>query len=83
MVKVILAGAIAAALFAVPAANAQTPTPQTPAAAPASKKKAEKTLSPQQQKMKDCGGKWQEYKKANNVKGNAEYRKFLKTCLKG
>ncbi len=32
--------------------------------------------------MKDCGAKWQDYKKTNNVKGRAEYQKFLKTCLK-
>ena len=47
-----------------------------------SEKKAEKKLTPQQQKMKDCGAKWQEYKKEKNVKGRAEYQKFLKTCLK-
>jgi hypothetical protein len=33
--------------------------------------------------MKDCGAKWQAYKKEKNVKGKAEYQKFLKTCLKG
>ena len=43
---------------------------------------AEKKLSPQQQKMKDCGAKWQDHKKANNVKGATEYRKFLSGCLK-
>ena len=44
---------------------------------------AKKELTPQQQKMKDCGPKWADYKKANNVKGRTEYRKFMKTCLKG
>ena len=43
---------------------------------------AEKKLTPQQQKMKDCGAKWQEHKKAHNVKGRAEYRKFIGGCLK-
>lgn len=43
---------------------------------------AEKKLTPQQQKMKDCGAKWQEHKKTANVKGNVEYRKFQKECLK-
>ena len=33
--------------------------------------------------MKDCGAKWQDYKKEKNVKGRAEYRKFMSTCLKG
>lgn len=41
-----------------------------------------KALTPQQQKMKDCGAKWQEHKKTANVKGNDEYRKFLSGCLK-
>lgn len=44
---------------------------------------AEKKLTPQQQKMKDCGAKWQEHKKTANVKGKAEYQKFLSGCLKG
>ena len=44
---------------------------------------AEKKLTAQQQKMKDCGPKWADYKKAHNVKGLTEYRKFMSTCLKG
>ena len=40
-------------------------------------------MSPQQQKMKDCAGKWGDYKKEKNVKGQAEYRKFMSGCLKG
>jgi hypothetical protein len=51
--------------------------PQTPQAPP-----GDQAMTPQQMKMKECGAKWQEYKKANNVKGNAEYRKFLSGCLK-
>ena len=43
---------------------------------------AQKKLTPQQQKMKDCGAKWQEHKKTANVKGRAEHRKFLSGCLK-
>jgi hypothetical protein len=43
---------------------------------------ADRALTPQQARMKDCGAKWQEHKKANNVKGQAEYRKFLRECLK-
>jgi hypothetical protein len=31
--------------------------------------------------MKDCGTKWQAYKKEKNVKGQAEYRKFQSSCL--
>jgi hypothetical protein len=33
--------------------------------------------------MKDCAVKWADYKKEKNVKGRAEYRKFMSTCLKG
>jgi hypothetical protein len=95
MFKYMLAAALAAALIGAPIAptvaqtaaektdkkTAKKPAPkaETKAAEPA----AEKKLTAQQQKMKDCGAKWQEYKKANNVKGKAEYQKFLKPCLKG
>ena len=41
-----------------------------------------KKLSAQQQKMKDCAPKWAAHKKEKNVKGRAEYRKFMSTCLK-
>jgi hypothetical protein len=70
MLKTLLATALAACLI-------------TATAAPSYAEKSEKKLTAQQQKMKDCGPKWAEYKKTNNVKGRAEYRKFLKTCLKG
>ena len=43
---------------------------------------AKKELTPQQQKMKDCAGKWGDYKKEKKVKGRAEYRKFMSGCLK-
>ena len=93
MMKRALAFAISAALFAavpVSQASAQTTAPATkPAAAQDTKKekkseaKPEKKLTAQQQKMKDCGAKWQDEKKAKNVKGRDAYRKFLSTCLKG
>lgn len=47
-----------------------------------SETKDKKKLTPQQEKMKECGAKWQEEKKAKNVKGREAYRKFLSTCLK-
>jgi hypothetical protein len=81
MLKYVLGAALAAALIAAPVAQAVAQS-AAPAAAEKSEKKAAKKLTPQQQKMKDCGAKWQDYKKTNNVKGRAEYRKFLKTCLK-
>jgi hypothetical protein len=50
-------------------------------------KKAEtgekKALTPQQQKMKDCAGKWGEEKKAKKVSGQKAYREFMSGCLKG
>lgn len=52
------------------------------ATAPLAPAMAEKKLTPQQQKMKDCGAKWQAHKKAANVKGRKEYQKFLSGCLK-
>jgi curli biogenesis system outer membrane secretion channel CsgG len=78
MLKVILAAALSIAVIAAaPAVSAQTTTSEPAKAA------SEKKLTPQQQKMKDCGAKWQDYKKANNVKGRDAYRKFQKDCLKG
>jgi Spy/CpxP family protein refolding chaperone len=42
-----------------------------------------KTLTPQQQKMKDCAGKWKEEKAQKHVSGRDAYRAFMKECLKG
>ena len=42
----------------------------------------EKKVAPQQQKMKDCGAKWQAEKAKTGVKGRAAYRKFVSECLK-
>jgi hypothetical protein len=81
MLKHILAAAVAAALITAPL---------TPAVAQATTeksekkpKKAAKKLTAQQQKMKDCSPKWAAYKMEKKVKGRAEYRKFMSTCLKG
>jgi len=84
MFKHLLAAAMATALLATPLApafaQAATEKADTKAAKTA---KAKKELTPQQQKMKDCAVKWADYKKEKNVKGRAEYRKFMSTCLKG
>src|SRR4029079_1278302 len=45
--------------------------------------KTEKKLTPQQQKMKDCAGKWKEEKATKKVSGRAAYRTFMRGCLKG
>ena len=59
---------------------------ETKAETPAETKsgaKAAKPLTAQQQKMKDCGAKWQDEKKAKGVKCKAAYQTFLSGCLKG
>ena len=84
MLKHLVAAAVAAALIGAPMApafaQAAAEKTEKKAAKPA---KTEKKLTAQQQKMKDCGPKWADYKKEKNVKGRAEYRKFISTCLKG
>ena len=54
-----------------------------PVMAQAPKTEAAKPLTPQQQKMKDCAGKWKEEKATKHVSGRAAYRAFMKECLKG
>jgi len=85
MFKHLLAAAMATALLAAPLAPAfaQAAAEKTDTTKATKTAKAKKELTPQQQKMKDCGPKWADYKKEKNVKGRAEYRKFMSTCLKG
>ena len=91
MIKHLFAAAVAAALIATPvtisyaqqAAPADKSDSKDTKKAKKSAKSAKKELSPQQQKMKDCAGKWGDYKKEKKVKGRAEYRKFMSGCLKG
>ena len=42
-----------------------------------------KPLTAQQQKMKDCAGKWGQEKKAKKVSGRKAYNEFMSGCLKG
>ncbi len=65
----LLAAALAAAFLAVSVAQ--------PALA------EDKKVTPQQQKMKDCAGKWKDEKATKHVKGRDAYRKFMSGCLKG
>lgn len=44
--------------------------------------KAKKPLTAQQLKMKECGAKWQDEKKAKGVKGREAWNKFRSACLK-
>jgi hypothetical protein len=81
MLKHVLAALLMATLISAPAAPVWAQAGEKTEKKPETK--AAKKLSPQQQKMKDCGAKWQAYKKEKNVKGQAEYRKFQRSCLKG
>ena len=85
MLKYLRVAAIAGALIAIPAAPsfAQATTEKSEKKPAKKTAAAEKKVSPQQQKMKDCAGKWGDYKKEKNVKGRAEHRKFMSSCLKG
>ena len=48
----------------------------------AAEAKAKKPLTAQQLKMKECGAKWQDEKKAKGVKGREAWNKFRSACLK-
>ena len=47
------------------------------------KETKKKELTPQQQKMKDCAGKWGQEKKTKKVSGRKAYNAFMSGCLKG
>ena len=93
MFKHLLAAAVATTLISAPLAPAysqaaaekteKATTKKAKKAPAAEKTAAKKELTPQQQRMKDCAAKWGDYKKEKNVKGRAEYRKFMSGCLKG
>jgi hypothetical protein len=53
-----------------------------PGAASSDKAKASAPVT-QRQKIRDCGVKWREEKKAKGLSGKAAYLKFLSACLKG
>jgi hypothetical protein len=67
---------LALALTASPAKS------QTGAAAPGAPAAAPKALTPQRQRMKDCGVKWKEEKANTGAKGRVAYNKFMRGCLK-
>jgi hypothetical protein len=72
VLAVVLAAALSATV-AAPAAIAQyvQAVPVQP----------EKKLTPQQQKLKDCGAKWQQMKRENNTQGKT-WPEFRRECLK-
>jgi hypothetical protein len=88
MFGVLLSGLLATTMIAVPyAALAQdAPKAETRAAAARSdstdEAKAKRPLTAQQLKMKDCGAKWQDEKKAKGVKGRDAWNAFRSECMK-
>jgi hypothetical protein len=42
-----------------------------------------KSLAAKRQRLRDCGAKWQDEKKAKGLTGKTAYLKFLTACLKG
>ena|SRR5579871_3489856 len=41
-----------------------------------------KSIAAKRQKLRDCGIKWQEEKKAKGLSGRAAYLKFIAACMK-
>jgi hypothetical protein len=42
-----------------------------------------RSLAAKRQKLRDCGAKWQDEKKAKGLTGKAAYLKFVSVCMKG
>ena len=77
MLKRVLAAALAAGLVVAVAPPGLAASDMRVAEAAPSK-----LLTPQQQKMKDCAGKWQDEQTTTGVKARTAYRKFMSECLK-
>ncbi len=84
--------AISLALAAPAALQAQSSPPQQPVQksekavrsdAPVERISGAKSLAAKRQKLRDCGAKWQDEKKARGLTGRTAYLKFLTACLKG
>jgi hypothetical protein len=65
-----------------PKAETKAETTSPTAAASDKAAKPKRPLTAQQQKMKDCGAKWQEEKKTKGVKGREAWNKFRSECMK-
>jgi len=44
---------------------------------------AAKSVAAKRQRLRECGAKWQDEKKAKGLTGKTAYLKFLTACLKG
>jgi hypothetical protein len=83
----LVSGLLSTALIAAPYAALAQDAPKVLAAAKTdgaddAKVETKRPLTAQQLKMKDCGAKWQEEKKAKGVKGRDAWNKFRSDCLK-
>jgi hypothetical protein len=88
----LLGGLLATAVIATPYAALAQDAPKTETTRIAAKSesaddakaeaKAKRPLTAQQLKLKDCGAKWQEEKKAKGVKGLEAWNKFRSDCMK-
>ena len=89
IVGILVGGLLATAMIAVPyaalaqdAAKAETRSAAAKTGG-ADEAKAKRPLTAQQLKMKDCGAKWQDEKKAKGVKGLDAWMAFRSECMKG
>ena len=86
----LLSGLLATSLIAAPYAALAQDAPKADsnvaAASEATGKpaepKADRPLTAQQLKLKECGARWQEEKKTKGVKGRDAWNKFRSDCLK-
>ena len=80
---VLLDSLLAAVVAAEPQAALAQDARQAPKSENADGAKAARPLTAQQLKLKECGAKWQEEKKAKGVKGREAWNAFRTECLKG
>jgi hypothetical protein len=66
-----------------PAAAAQKSEKMAKPDAATEKAGGAKSLAAKRQKLRDCGAKWQDEKKAKGLTGKAAYLKFLSACING
>ena len=87
----LVAGFLAATVIAMPCAALAQDAPKAEARVAAkaedagearSEPKAKRPLTAHQLKMKECGAKWQEEKKAKGVKGLDAWNAFRSECMK-
>ena len=83
----LLAGLLATAIVAAPMSALAQDAPKAVAAAKPetaddARSDTKRPLTAQQLKLKDCGAKWQDEKKAKGVKGRDAWNKFRSDCMR-